>query len=82
MNSEKEIFIKNRKYYFFDDLFNTKNLDLNKIKNDEKSYENISYEIINRLNLLRLIINKMNGYNNERKLLIKWMGTVMKGKAH
>ena len=35
MNSEKEIFIKNRKYYFFDDLFNTKNLDLNKIKNDE-----------------------------------------------
>ena len=71
MNSEKEIFIKNRKYYFFDDLFNTKNLDLNKIKNDEQSYENISYEIINRLNLLRLIINKMNGYNNERKLLIK-----------
>ena len=71
MNSEKEIFIKNRKYYFFDDLFNTKNLDLNKIKNDEKSYENISSEIINRLNLLRLIINKINGYNNERKLLIK-----------
>ena len=33
--------IKNRTYYFFDDIINTKNFDLNNIKVDEKSYKNI-----------------------------------------
>ena len=30
----KEIDIKNRTYYFFDDMMDIKNLDLNKIKID------------------------------------------------
>ena len=34
----KEIDIKNRTYYFFDDVINIKNFDPNKIKKDENSY--------------------------------------------
>ena len=37
----KEIDIKSRTNYFLDDLINIKNLDLNKIKVDEKSFKNI-----------------------------------------
>ena len=40
-NKFKEIDIKNRTYYFFDDMANIKNLDPNKIKTDGKSYKNI-----------------------------------------
>ena len=40
-NKTKEIDIKNRTYYFFDDRINIKNLDPNKIKIDEKPYKNI-----------------------------------------
>ena len=39
MNSVKEIVIKNRMHYFFDDMINVKNLDPNKIKIDQKSYK-------------------------------------------
>ena len=41
MNSLKEINIKNRKKYFFDDMINMKSLGLNNFKRDEKSYKNI-----------------------------------------
>ena len=37
----KEIDIKNRTQYFFDDKFNTKNHDPNKFKIHEKSQKNI-----------------------------------------
>ena len=33
----KDIDIKNRTYYFFDDIINIKNFDLNNIEIDEKS---------------------------------------------
>ena len=36
MNSVKEIDIKIRTYYFFDDTINVQNLDLNKIKVDKR----------------------------------------------
>ena len=39
-NKFKEIDIKNRTYYFSDDIINIKNFDLNKIKTDEKLYKN------------------------------------------
>ena len=42
MNSVKENDIKNRTYYFSDDMINLKNLDPNKIKIYEKSYKNVS----------------------------------------
>ena len=39
MNGVNEIAIKDRTYYFFDDMINTKNLNPNKIKIDEKQYK-------------------------------------------
>ena len=40
-NKAKDIDIKNYTYYFFDDIINIKNFDLNKNKIDEKSYRDI-----------------------------------------
>ena len=40
-NKVKDIGIKTRTYYFFNDIINIKNFDLNNIKIDEKSYKNI-----------------------------------------
>ena len=42
-NKDKGIDIKNRTYYFFNDIINIKNFDPNNIKIDEKSYKNNSY---------------------------------------
>ena len=71
-NKFKEI-IKNRTYYFFNDMITTKNLDPNKIKIDEKSYKNIliyyiGYVTVNDLSYaksssvkpLYLIVDKIN----------------------
>ena len=41
MISVKQIDIKNRTYYYFNNLINIKNLDLNKVKVDENSCKNI-----------------------------------------
>ena len=40
-NKVKDIDIKNRTYYFFNDTINIKNFDLDKIKIDEKAYKTI-----------------------------------------
>ena len=40
-NKVKDIDIKNHAYYFFDDIINIKNFDLNKNKIDEKSDRDI-----------------------------------------
>ena len=39
MESIKQINIKNRTYYFFNDMMNIKNFDPNRIKIDKKSYK-------------------------------------------
>ena len=70
MNSVKEIDAKNWASYFFGDRINVKNLDPNKIKLNEKSYKNIliyyvGYVTPNSAKLLKLIINKVNGYIEE-----------------
>ena len=39
MGDVKEINIKNRTYYFLNDIFNIKNFDSNLIKIDKKSYK-------------------------------------------
>ena len=41
MNSVKEIDIKNRTYYFLNNMIDIKNLDPKQIKIDKKSYKNI-----------------------------------------
>ena len=63
-NKFKEIYIKNRMYYFFENIINIKNLDPNKIKINEKSHKNIS------ANPLYLIIDKMNEESNGNKYLM------------
>ena len=40
-NKVKDVDIKNRTYYFFNDMINIENFDLNNIKLDEESYKNI-----------------------------------------
>ena len=72
-NKFKDTDIKNRTYYFLDDIINIKNTDPNKIKIDEKSYESIfiyyieyvtfkdlRYIKINSVNPLYRITNKIN----------------------
>ena len=60
MNSVKEIKVKNRTYYSFDDMIIIKNLDPNKIKIDGKSYrviliDRIGSMIVKTLGMQQLI---------------------------
>ena len=77
-NKVKNIDIKNRAYYIFNDIVNIKNFDPNNIKIDEKSYKDIliyyigyvtikdsKYAKINSVNPLHLIFSKVNGYFEE-----------------
>ena len=59
MNSIKQIDIKNRTYYFFDDT-NMKNLDPNKIKIEEKSHKNILIYYIGYVTIKDLCFTKIN----------------------
>ena len=74
-NKVKDINNINQTFYFFDDIINIKNFDLNNIKIDEKSCKNLliyytgyvtirdsEYVKINSVNRLYLIFNKVNGY--------------------
>ena len=71
--------IKNRIYYFFEDMINIKDFDPNLLKIDKKSYKNIDiyyigyitvkdydYVKINSVNPLYLIISKVDGYIKEK----------------
>ena len=78
-NKVKYIDIKNRTYYFFNNIININNFDPNNIKIDEKSYKNIliyyigyvtikdSKDVkINSINIFsNLIFSKLNGYFEE-----------------
>ena len=79
MGNIKEINIKNRTYYFFDDMINIKDFDPNLLKIDKKSYKNIDiYYIgyitmkdsdcvkIESVNPLYLIISKVDGDIEEK----------------
>ena len=72
-NKLKDVNIKNRTYYFFNDIIDIENFDLNNIKIDEKSYKNIliyyiryvtikKYIKIYSVNPLYLIFRYVNGY--------------------
>ena len=79
MGNIEEINIKNRTYYFFDDMINITNFDPNLLKIDKKSYKNIDiyyigyiplkdsyYVKINSVNPLYLIISEADGYIKEK----------------
>ena len=80
MGEVKQIEIKNRTYYFYNNMINLKNFDPNLLKIDKKSYKNIGiydtgyitikkiddYENIYSVNPLYLIIAHANGYIEEK----------------
>ena len=80
MGEVKQIDIKNRTYYFYNDMINIKNFDPILLKIDKKSYKNIGIynigyitikkiddcENIYRANPLYLIIAHANGYIEEK----------------
>ena len=96
MKNTKEINIKNRTCYFFDDMINIKDFDPNLLQLDKKSYKNIgSYYIryitmknsdylkISSVNLLYIIIDEVGGsieVKNGNKYLT-FASTLKKKKA-
>ena len=79
MGNIKKINIKNRIYYFFDDMINIKDFDPNLLKTDKKLYKNIDiyytgyitvkdsdYVKIKSVNPLYLIISEVDGYMKEK----------------
>ena len=77
-NKVKDIDIKNRTYYFFDDIINMKDFDSNNIKINEKSCKDIviyyigyvtiknsKYLKINSANPLYLTFSRVNRYFEE-----------------
>ena len=80
MREVKQINIKNRTYYFYDDINDLKDIEPNLLKNDKTSYRNIDiycieyitikkivdYESIYSVNPLYLRINHASGYIEEK----------------
>ena len=80
MDTTKQINIKNRTYYFYNDIIDLENFDARLLKIDKKSYKDIGiYNIgyvtkkkigncmnINSVNPLYLGITRVNGYIEEK----------------
>ena len=79
METIKEINIKYRTYYFYDDIINIKNFGSNLLKIDKRLYKNIDiyyigyitrknsdYVKINSVKSLYLIIDKVDGFIDEK----------------
>ena len=69
MGRIKDINIKKRTYYFYDDMVNIKGFDSNLLKTDKKSHKNIGiYYIgyiikkINNVNPLYLLVHEIDGF--------------------
>ena len=81
MGEVKQINIKNRTYYFYNDIIDLKNFDARLLKIDKKSYKNIGIynigyitikkiddcENIYSVNPLYLLVNHESGYIEEKK---------------
>ena len=59
MGEVKQINIKNRTYYFYNDIINLKNFESKLLKIDKKSYKNIGI-----YNIGHITIKKINDYEN------------------
>ena len=79
MGNIKEVNIKNRTYYFFDDTINIEDFDPDLLKIDKKSYKNIDIYYIgyiimknsdfvktNNVGPLYLVISEVDGYFEEK----------------
>ena len=80
MVTTKQLNIKNKTYYFYDDLINLKDFDPNLLKLDKRSSMDISiYYIgyvtkkpkynINSVNPLYLLISELDGFIEEKKVV-------------
>ena len=81
MGEAKQINIKNRSYYFYNDIINLKKFDAKLLKIDKKSFKDIDiyyigyiikkkiddYQSIYSVNPLYLSIDHANGYIEEKK---------------
>ena len=81
MGNIKEINIKDRTYYLFDDMINIRNFNGNLLKIDKKLYKNIDicyigyitkkkdskYVNIHSVNLLYFIVDKLDGFIEEKE---------------
>ena len=81
MGNIKQINIRNRTYYFYNNMINIKNFNSGFLKLDKKSYKNVDiyyirytkiknivdYESIHSVDPLYLIIDKVDGYIEEKK---------------
>ena len=84
MEEVKQINIKNRIYYFYNDIINLKNCEPKLLKIDRKSYKNVGIynigyikikkiddcENIYSVNPLYLLVNGASRYNEEKKMKI------------
>ena len=59
MGNIKEINIKNRTNYFFNDMINIKDFDLNLLKKDKKTNKNIGICNIGYITIKKLLIMKI-----------------------
>ena len=59
MGNLKEINIKNRTYYFFNNMINIKKFDSNLLKIDKKSYKNIDIYYIGYIAIKKMMIMKI-----------------------
>ena len=80
MRKRKQINIKNRTYYFYNDQINLKDFDASLLKVDKKDYKEIdiyyigyvtfkeiaNYNNVNNVNPLYLMINEMIGHFEEK----------------
>ena len=59
MGRVKEISIKNRTYYFFNDIINIEEFDSNLLKIDKGSYKDIDMYYIGYITIKKLVIMKI-----------------------
>ena len=63
MENTKEINIKNRTYYFFDDIINIENFNSDLLKIDKKAYKNIGIYYIGYITMKNSDYVKINSVN-------------------
>ena len=70
--------IRNRTYYFFDNIINIKKFDWNNIKTDEKSYKNILIYYIGYVTIKYSKYININSLNPLSLFPTKWMDALKK----
>ena len=73
MGSLKQIMIKNRTYYFYNDIIDNETFDSNMLKLDKKPYKDLDIYNIGYATIKKLRIDNANGYIeqiNEDKYII------------